>query len=53
MATSDQTHDERKQGQLDNRQGESDEGNNWLNILLVLLIIALFAAFVLLVSQAP
>lgn len=54
MATSHQTHDEPEQGQLDNRQGESGDGKNWLAILLVVfLIVAVFAAFVLLVSMAP
>lgn len=54
MATSDQTHDEPKQGQLDNRQGRSDDGKNWFSILLlVFLIVAVFVAFILLVSLAP
>jgi hypothetical protein len=54
MASSDQTHDEPKQGQLDNRHGESGDGKNWLAILLVVfLILALFAAFILLVSMSP
>lgn len=54
MSTSYQTHDEPKQRHLDNRQGGSGDGKDWLYILLVVfLLVALFAGIVWLVSLLP